>query len=119
MDDELVLVGVDVRNAIVQNREMQMAGRDLAAQQLMGGARVLGARLALGIGENADGVLLEFRAHADGTNSRSLVAAPLRVFEGLGGRSREAGSGPDASGAREHQSASQKGAAVQQAIARG
>ena len=117
VDDQAMLVRVDVRRAAVNDREMQAIGRERAVEQMVRRARMLGARLAVGIAERAHDLFLVARAFFIGRADGAGHLAPRIVAERLGGRGFRHRITCDSGG--ERGAAGQKSAAIEQPVARG
>ena len=115
MDDQLVLRGIDVRNAAVADREMERVRRDDPLQLMMRGARARIARHVVGIVDRADDILFEAGWHAIGRNDVAGFEAPGTVFERLGPGARHAG-GTGCRRAGKDGSAAEQGSSMQQAV---
>ena len=99
----------------VRDHEVQAVGRDRAVEQVVRRARVLGARLAVGIAERAHDVFLEPRPHAVIRDEGAGLEAPRIVRERLGGC--RFAMRITRHGRRERGAAAQKSAAVKQSVA--
>ena len=115
VDDEAVLRRIDVGNARMQDGEVQRVRRDRAVEHLQRRARVLGARLALGIGQDAHDARFEARRRLQ---HRRDVARHRSIRDLLSGSAAAlVRGGAGAHGAGEYDAAGQQRAAVQKAIA--
>jgi hypothetical protein len=121
VDDHAVLCRVDVGNARMQDGEVERVRRDGAVEHLQRRAGVLGARLALRIGQDAHHVLFEARRRLQHRRDDAGHVGPGRVGQGrrvgqrLSGSAGRGGAGCHRAGERD--AAAQQGAAMQQSIA--
>ena len=92
---------------------MEMVRRDGAMQLLVGRARMLGARLPIGVRQDAGRLFEIFRTDALPLDGRALISAPLVVFERLCGCGGEAHAG-----ARDGYAPPQQRPSIHEAIAR-
>jgi hypothetical protein len=116
VDDELVLGGIDVRHAAMIDGEVEAAGRDRAAEQMMRRAGVRIAEFAGRIAQRARHVLLEARRRLHRRHGRPEFQAPGLVMKRLRdgpGSSRRGG----AHGAGDRDALPEQGAAIDQATA--
>src|SRR5262249_56002008 len=96
VDDELVLLRIDVRDAAVIDREVQRVRRDGAVEQMMRRARMRVAELALGIAQRPRHALLESRRRLQRRRDLAELEAPRLVLERLGRRAGPPGGAPGA-----------------------